>query len=214
MKFTYLAFALSSVFFFASCGSEQPKEGEGDTTNEAADENVETTTLNVDTEASKITWLGSMTGVKSYNHFGELTISEGTVEVADGALKGGSFTVDMTSMVATDSNYTEEKPAAYLIQHLSDSSFFGVAQFPTASFVITKVEGNTITGDLTVRGKTNEETAEIVSSTMTEDGAMNAEAKLTFDRKKYDVAFDMSMMGVSDMFISNDIELTISVVAK
>jgi hypothetical protein len=39
-----------------------------------------------------------------------------------------------------------------------------------------------------------------------ENGTVKATGTLTFDRKKYGVAFDMP---VKDMVISNDIELTI-----
>ncbi|MBK8659129.1 MAG: YceI family protein [Bacteroidetes bacterium] len=53
-----------------------------------------------------------------------------------------------------------------LLGHLSSPDFFDIANNPTASFVISSVEGNTAKGTLTIRGKANEET--LTNVTLTE----------------------------------------------
>ena len=159
-----------------------------------------------------------MTGVKSYNHTGTLNFTEGKLAVANGAVTGGSFTVDLKSMAATDLNYTEEKghTSADLIGHLSAGDFFLVDSFPTASLVITGVTEKGLTADLTVRGKTNAETITDVVVTPSADGSMlTTTGKLTFDRQKYDVAFSMEKAyGMKDMLIADDIKLDIKLVSK
>ena len=83
-------------------------------------------------------------------------------------------------------------------------------QFPTATFTVKSQQGDKLVGDLTIRGKTNEETATITTMETTEQG-MKAEAKLVFNRQKYDVAWVHFM---KDMILSDDIQLTITLVGK
>jgi polyisoprenoid-binding protein YceI len=72
---------------------------------------------------------------------------------------GGSFVLDMTSINATDlSGEYQQK----LNGHLKNGDFFEVEKYPTATFKITGVKKNNdkvytslVTGNLTVKGKTN-----------------------------------------------------------
>jgi len=48
-------------------------------------------------------------------------------------------------------------PREKLIGHLKAADFFDTENFPTAIFKITKVNGNEVFGNLTIKGKTNEE---------------------------------------------------------
>ena len=93
---------------------------------------------------------------------------------------------------------------------MSTKDFFQTDSFPTATFVITKVEGKTVKGNLTVKGKTNEETLN-VESFENKDGVVTAAGKLVFNRQKYGVAWVHFM---KDMILSDDIQLTIALTAK
>ncbi|MEZ4738180.1 MAG: YceI family protein [Flavobacteriales bacterium] len=161
----------------------------------------------IDAEASKVKWAGSMIGIKS--HDGTVKMTAGDLTVQGGMVTGGSFTIDMNSISPLDTNYAKDGAKqgtkAMLIGHLMSADFFDVANHPTASFKITSTEGNTATGELTVRGKTNTETVSDIVVTEGE-GTVMATGKLTFDRQKYGVAFQMPM---KDMVISDSIELSV-----
>jgi len=194
----------STALFLASCGNapEQPAAEEQTTENVSAE-------MTVDTEASKVEWSGTLVGV--YTHSGTVAISDGAFTVEDGNVTGGSFTADLTTMVATDDNYDpeEDKTPEKLIGHLASPDFFDVENHPTATFVITgTTEDGKVKGNLTVRGNTNEEVLERVSVDA-ENGT--ATAALTFDRQKYGVAWEHP---VKDMVLENEIKLNVNVKAK
>lgn len=192
----------------ASCGSEAPKSDNADAT---AQEQTETKapekmTWSVDAANSMVEWKGTMVGV--YDHFGTIKLTEGSLEMEGNNVVGGSFTVDMTSIVPTDSNYSEEHPADHLVGHLGNEDFFDVANNPTATFVVTgsDMAAGTITGDLTVRGKTNSET---VTNVVFDESTSTATGKLVFNRQTYGAAYK----AMQDMVLSDDIELTITLKA-
>lgn len=197
-----------AVAFLASCNNKPATE---EVTNATVDTTAaETTyTLNADS-TSFVNWKGVMLGVKE--HFGKISFKEGSLSTKGGQLTGGSFTVDMSTILPLDATYDEKKGSTKekLVGHLSSPDFFDVANNPTATFVIKSVNGNSAVGTLTVRGKSNEETLTNIVISETE-GSLKANGNLKFDRKKYDVAFDMPM---KDMVISNDIELAVELTAK
>jgi len=166
--------------------------------------------LTIDPAASKITWGGEMLGL--YSHEGAISLKDGSVALKDGKVVTGSFTIDMNSIKPTDANYTEEKghTAGDLIGHLSSPDFFDVANNPTATFAITSVNGNTASGNLTVRGKTNPETVEITNIAL--DGEnVKLSGKLKFNRQNYGVAFAMP---VKDKVLGDDITINVELVGK
>lgn len=194
---------LSIVATMIACGGKENKKETMDTA-EVAEESMEEKTVNVNASDSKVMWSGNIVGgLKS--HSGNIKLTEAELMMRGDMLVGGNFTVDMKSINPTDSNYTEDKPASALVGHLSTADFFMVDSFPKAMFVIKSADrnANTVTGDLTVRGVTKEETIKDVKIN-TEAGT--ATGKLTFNRQDYGVAFDT---GAKDFVLSNDIELDI-----
>ena len=189
-----------SVALVSCGGSAEPKT---ETKKVAEDATVEVINLNVNTAESSVMWSGSVLGMHS--HAGTVSITEGSLEMTGKAVSGGMFTIDMKSIHPTDSAYTEEKTPDMLVGHLSSADFFLVDSFPTASFIIKSADmaNNSITGDLTVRGTTNEEVIENVQVN-TDSG--EASGNITFDRQKYGVAFSHPM---KDVVISDDIVLKI-----
>lgn len=201
-KITVLGLAFMAALSFQSCTSSETTE-----TEETESAVLEDGTVNLDLTASSVEWKGVMLGVKE--HTGNVTITEGSVEIAEGAVSGGKFLVDLTTITPTDTAYDENSTKEKLVGHLSSPDFFNVEEFPTATFEITGSTGTTVTGNLTVRGITNEETVEGVEI-ITVGDVTNIAGTLTFDRKKYDVSFDVP---VKEMVISNDIQLSINLVA-
>ena len=196
-------FAFASLFIVACGGGE---------TEEVVVEEVapETVMYAADASASKVNWRGEVAGV--YGHDGFVNLKSGQVEVAGDKLVGGKFEVDMTAFYPTDTASYKDVDGGRMSDlqgHLATEDFFATATYPTSLFVITSVEGNTVKGNLTVRDKTNEETFNITSMEMTDNG-VNMTGTLVFDRQKYDVAWVHFM---KDMILSDDIALKVNLVA-
>ena len=185
MNIKEIAILGTLAFGLFACGGEEKTE----TTEVVVEETAEAATYAVSAENSSVAWSGGTSGVQVYGHNGVISISEGSLETTGDAVTGGSITIDMTTIQPLDTaSYNEEHPMEQLVGHLSAGDFFLVDSFPTANFVIKSASEGSITGDLTIRGKTNEETVTGVVVEMT-DAGVKASGKLVFDRQKYDVAW-------------------------
>ena len=131
---------------------------------------------------SKVVWKGyKVTG----SHEGTISINSGTLMFQDNKLTGGEFEINMTSINTTD---LEGEYKDKLDGHLKSDDFFGIETYPTATLVFKNVTSSgknayNVTGDLTVKGKTNP-----VSFTISIYGN-KATASLKIDRTKYDVRY-------------------------
>lgn len=205
--------------FVASCNSDKAAEA---TTGEAQEvtENGAGETVALDS-GSVIAWRGFKTYVQS-EHFGTVNVQEGTFEVADGKLVGGTITIDMTSITNTD--LEDEGKRGYLEGHLKSQDFFFVDSFPTAVFEIVEVldpseatKYSTVTGNLTIRGTTNSITfpADVVVG---EEGVKFMAPTFSIDRTLWGAKFhdrdDATIAeSLKDDLIDHSIELTIKVKA-
>lgn len=202
MKKVFLSVLTLAAVTLVSCGG-------GETEVTEVINVVDTTTFTVNTAESVVNWRGEVAGV--YGHEGVINLQKGEVMVSDSQLIGGTFVIDMKTIQPTDSaSYNEKNKMEDLVAHLAQDDFFASDRFPTSTFVIKSVSGKTITGDLTVRDKTSEETLNIESMDMTDDG-INMTGTLVFDRQKYDVKWVHYM---KDMVLSDDIAIKFNVVAK
>ena len=99
-------------------------------------------------ENTRITFTGTKPGGKHDGGFKKLT---GTATVTD----GNPATLKIDAEIDAESLYTDNEG---LTKHLKSPDFFGVKDNPKAAFKTTKVEktaaGYTITGDLTLLGRT------------------------------------------------------------
>ena len=104
----------------------------------------------LNTTSSKVFWQGTkVTG----RHYGYINIKSDTLKVSKGVITGGEIVIDMNSFQATD---LQGEWKGKLETHLKSADFFNVKKYPTATLKVKKVEGYTITADLTIMGKTNE----------------------------------------------------------
>jgi polyisoprenoid-binding protein YceI len=196
---------LMAIVVFTSCGTNTKTTTEAERTNSAPE-----VTYKVDAANSAVSWLGEVAGV--YGHDGVINIAEGTVSANGNVITGGKVVIDMaTIQPANPESYKDEdgSRASDLVSHLSTGDFFMVETYPTATFVIKSHQGNTVTGDLTVRGITKEETATITSMVATPAG-LTAKADLVFNRQDYKVSWVHFM---KDMILSDDIKLGINISA-
>ncbi|MBC3538396.1 YceI family protein [Rufibacter sp. H-1] len=167
---------------------------------------------------SKITWIGrKVTG----EHNGNIGLASGTILFDKGALRGGTFLLDMTSITCNDLQGGSNKK---LVDHLKSDDFFSVEKNPTAVFAITNLTPKqnaksgaanyTITGDLTIKGITNQ--ISFPAMVNVKKGVATAKATLKFDRTKWDIKYRSGNFfeNIGDKAIMDDVELNIDLVAK
>nr|WP_321224765.1 YceI family protein [uncultured Psychroserpens sp.] len=153
---------------------------------------------------STITWKGhKVTG----SHEGNISLTDGTLSFEDDQLVGGNFTIDMTSITVTDLQAGKGKEK--LEGHLKSDDFFGTENHEQATFNITDVKGTngdyTVTGDLSIKGKTNPITFNMNVSDDT------ATANLKVDRTKYDIKYGSASFidGLKDKAIYDEFDLNV-----
>ena len=202
MRITRNLLIIAVAALIYSCAGETKAPQETTTAEETTEST--TATYTIDTEKSKLYWTGTMMGM--YSHEGTLDFIAGKFTTTDGELTSGSFEVDMQSITPTDDGYDPEngKGPDVLVNHLSSNDFFNVEEFKTSSLQIKDGALN-----LTVRDKTNE--VELKDFNYSEQGDLyEAEGMLTFDRKKFDVAFDHP---AKEMVLSDNIEVKVKITA-
>lgn len=203
------AAAVAMIAVSCSGGSDSNTATNETTTEPAAPATV---SWMVDPASSNVRWEGGTAGAQVYSHFGTINIKEGNVTTEGDKIVSGSFVIDMNTINPTDENYSEEHPAADLVGHLTTGDFFLVEEYPTATFVVTSLEGTKVMGDLTIKGQTHQEEVVLENATFSEDGnMMKAVGQLTFDRQKYGVAWAHYL---KDVILSDDITLQINLAAK
>jgi polyisoprenoid-binding protein YceI len=148
---------------------------------------------------TSLTFVGKKAKGKHDGGFKKLT---GTATVTDGDIT----TLKIEANIDIDSIYTDNDG---LTKHLKGADFFGVKDNPTAKFKVTKVEksdkGYTVTGDLTLLGKTKS-----VSFPATIDAAgdtLSLKSDFKIDRTNWGMTYGKGM-------IDNEVELKLTVTAK
>jgi polyisoprenoid-binding protein YceI len=172
--------------------------------------------------STKIAWIGTKV---SGRHNGLIDISGGNLDVANGKLVAGMFTIDMTTLISVDAGKK-------LGDHLKSADFFNVAEFPTAEFEITSVEARSfnetqspyeyeehnqykvsnpthrVSGNLTMHGVTKNidfpARIEFLSQ------GLMAVAQFNINRKDWGIDF----AGKSDDLIRDDVHIGLSLKAK
>ncbi len=171
------------------------------------------TEYNVNTDNSAVIWTGyKVTG----RHTGMVKVKSGNLQFNNGVLTGGTFNMDMNSITCTD---LEGEWASKLIGHLKSEDFFGVATYPTASFVITRAipqdsKGNyKIIGNLTIKATTKE--VKFSASAQETNSSVNATGKMTIDRSEFNVRYASGSFfdGLGDKTIYDEFDLQIILIA-
>jgi polyisoprenoid-binding protein YceI len=165
-------------------------------------------TVAVDAKASKIHWLAKkVTG----QHEGTIAITTGSLAVSGTKVSGGTFTIDMKSIVCTD--ITDAEWNKKFIGHITTGDFFEVEKFPTSTFVITKVAGDNITGNLTLHGVTKSIT--FPAKVAVVGGKVTATASIPVDRTDFGVKYGSKKFfdSIGDKAIEDVFTLDITLVA-
>lgn len=160
-------------------------------------------TKKVDVSKSKVEWVGKkVTG----QHSGTVNLKEGALVFKGSKLTGGTFAVDMNSILVTDLKAGEGKEK--LEGHLKSPDFFGTEKFPTAKLVFKKIadKGNGmygVTADLTIKETTNAVSFDVAVKGST------ATTSLKVDRTKFDIKYGSGSFfdNLGDKAIDNNFEI-------
>lgn len=175
---------------------------------------AEASSISINADNSQVTWIGSKPAGK---HNGTITVAGGEVLVKEGAVVGGSFDIDINSLVVLDLPADSEWNGK-LKGHLLSADFFDAANFPNAQFEITgateyvvadleedkeefateyapavlseiMVENPThfISGNLTMRGTTKNIT--FPAAVMVQDGVVKAKANFNINRIDWNLTY-------------------------
>ena len=149
-------------------------------------------------ENTKITWVGTK-GAAGKHEGGFKTVT-GTATVSGDALTRVEVEIDMDSLYSDDPKLT---------QHLKAPDFFGVKTNPKSKFVSTKIEksdkGHTITGNLTMNGKTKE--VSFPATVSTAGGAVKIDSAFSIDKRDWGMTYGGGK-------IDDQVALKVSVDAK
>lgn len=167
-------------------------------------------TLTIDTNSSEVKWTGYHLA-KSYEHWGNVTVKSGSLEVSGDNITGGKIVIDMTSI--SNGDLDDKKDNDKLVKHLKSDEFFGVAKFPEAVLDIKSAtkDGNKhkVTADLTVRGITKEISFEAIQDS-TEEGTV-FQSTLKVDRTAHEVMYGWTL---ENAVLSNEFQLEVTLVAS
>jgi len=175
---------------------------------------VQAQKIEINTVKSSVNWTGKkLTG----EHTGTLSFVKGEMVLNKKKLTGGVFEIDMNSIICTD--IQDKKSNVRLIDHLKSDDFFSVRTSPISRLEITqvqqlRVDEYSITGDLTIKGTTQEIT--FPATVIVTGGVVTAKAHLTFDRSKYNIKFGSNSFfeNLGDEMIYDDIDLEIQLTGQ
>ena len=176
-------------------------------------ESVTSQSIKIDPEISTVKWVGKKaTG----QHNGTIRIQTGMLEMDGIKLIGGSFSMDMSTIACED---LPGRAKTKLETHLKSDDFFGVENYPIASFIITKLKATgkeeyIVTGNMTIKNVTREiQFPAYVSIT---GNKVSATADLIIDRSEFNVRYGSGSFfdDLGDRLIYDDFELSVSLVSE
>lgn len=209
-KISLLAFITAA---FVSCNNNTTKSEE--VLEDVAEASETAHSYTVDTDGSVIKWEGKKPGT---THYGHVKLSSGTLLVENNQLVAGNFTIDMTSIVVEDleGEYKENLEA-----HLKgtaegkEGDFFDTNKYPTGTFELTRVEGNTVRGNLTIKEETK--TVEFPATiNITDDQITIRTEQFDLDRTRWGINFMSRSIfsNLGDNFIDDTMKITLHIVAN
>jgi len=207
----------AATLFFASC--ENAPEADRAEASEAQQVSDATgTSFVISHDDSKVEWIGTKPTGK---HHGTIKVKEGTIAVENGAITGGRFVMDITTIQPDDQDaeYNEK-----LRQHLLSGDFFEAEKYPDAVFEITGVQPvaaaseelimkeatHTITGNLTLKDVTK--SISFPAKISIDDHNLTADANFNIDRTQWGMNYK-SDKSLGDKIIHSDVNLTVRLVA-
>lgn len=222
IKFTLMVLVLGLAFTSCKKKVAGEKAQTGEATGNAAVAGADAAAYTINAAKSKVYWTGSKPAGK---HMGTINVKQGSIKSSGADISAGKFELDMTSLECTDLKPGEGKED--LEGHLkgitdeNSDHFFNVSKYPSATFVITKVEKATgdathnITGDLTLKGTTKSITfpANVV---VAGDKISAIAPAFKINRTEWGVNYGSKSIfkDLKDKFVNDEVALTIELEAN
>ena len=180
---------------------------------------VAATAYKLQPQLSTLGWEGKAV---THGHNGTMQFTAGELLVTNDVITGGTVTVDMKTMKATD--ITDVESHGKFVGHMSGDDFFSVEKFPTATFKLTSVtplkaatkDGNnaTVAGEMTIKGVTNP--ISFPAKVGVKNGVAAASGKVVIDRTKIGLKYGSKSFfdTLGDKAINDDFTLSFNVIAK
>ena len=214
--------AFLMIGFVSSCKKDSAQKAEVSEAKEVA--KASGTSFTVDNTYSQVNWAGSKpTGT----HTGTINVTEGTVVVTGDKVTAGNFVMDMNTITSTD---LEGDGKASIEAHLKGTrspeekdDFFNVAEYPTATFELTKTTNlandpdatHLVYGNLTMKG-VSKEIGFKANIGITERGVTVNTPEFAIDRTDWGIKFMSKnfIEGLKEKFINDEIKISIKLRAK
>ncbi len=170
-------------------------------------------------QLSTLGWEGKAV---THGHNGTMQFADGELLVKGNAVVGGTATVNMKTLVATDIKDAENH--GKFVGHMSSDDFFGVATYPTSTFKIVSVtpikgaaktaDNATIAGDMTIKGVTQR--ISFPAKVGVKAGVAAATGKVTIDRTKFGLKYGSKSFfeSIGDKAIYDTFDLVFNIIAK
>ncbi|OGX84677.1 YceI family protein [Hymenobacter glacialis] len=170
-------------------------------------------------QLSTLGWEGKAV---THGHNGTMQFTNGELLVKGNAIVGGTVTVDMKTLNATDIKDAETQ--GKFVGHMSSNQFFDVANNPISTFKILSVtplkgaaknaDNATIAGDMTIKGVTQR--ISFPAKVGVKGGVAAATGKVTIDRTKFGLTTMSKSLPdtIADKAIYDDFDLTFNIIAK
>jgi polyisoprenoid-binding protein YceI len=176
----------------------------------------------INTEKSVVTWAGKKPLLEGYINSGSLAVSGGSIIVIENAITG-VINIDMNT-ISVSGTPTKPGSESALEGHLKGERWFDVENYPESNFTIKNSElvetdktatVYTITGDLTIKGVTNELTF-LANISEDESGAALATASFEFDRTLWGITAgsDSFFDNLADNVVDDMVAMSFIIVAS
>lgn len=150
-------------------------------------------------------------------HSGVVPVAGGTIDLANGTVKGGNFSINLANLVVTD--IKDAGMNAKLVGHLKSDDFFSTEKHPNANFVLTGITAGkqagsyTVKGNLTIKGITKP--IEFPAAIVVSGNTLKASADIVVDRTKYDIRYGSKSFfeNIGDKAIYDEFTLNLQLVA-
>ncbi|MCA6073348.1 YceI family protein [Fulvivirga sedimenti] len=237
----FLAFVFIVGMTAACSGKPEGTDAEVTDAQEVAEVSSEATSFAINTDNSTISWIGSKPAGK---HNGWLPITEGSIAVRDGQIEGGKIVMSVTDIQNEDLAGDPDSQAKLVGHLKSADFFdaenhptatfeiTSVEPFDGSQEIVEKEEfeteftpatnkenmveepTHTITGNLTMRGKTL--AVSFPANVSMENGQISAKAKFNIDRTNWGLMYGdeaSALDKAKDKFIYNTVNIGFEVTA-
>ena len=204
----------------AAC-QQAPKADKATITEARSVQEGEGAVYQVNPDQSMVQWIGTKPTGK---HTGRFLLQDGTLYVKDSTVTGGTFTIDIKSLVDVDL-VADTSMKNKLERELKSALFFDAEQYPTATFAITGInayrpDGNevllkdathTIQGNLTIKEVTKNVTfpAKIVLL----KNQLTANANFNIDRTLWGMTYRADK-SLQDKLINSMVNIQFNITAQ